>query len=563
MVDQISASDFIAKCNKIKSGWSARDKKFRDWYDIIRLQDDLAQEGMESVAANDPRTGYNLGRHLLNTATVAHKTMQEEADPNQIAALSYVENYVTRRWSEHDKKYRQMGKQGWKWQLLSWLLSTGWITVFSMVDKDKIWSEVWNPAEAFPVFGDDGLAEVVHIYSLPASAVSKKIKDMGWKYTGRLSGNINIYNHWGFDLDADVANTIIIGSEYVKPPTKEPTLTKLNRLPVFVSPVGGLPDTGKLDSKWQEHFGESIVAVNEQLGKNYNKMLTYTQQLMRDTANPRWLELSQGDSPILKQEDLFKRGAIFRGQPGESVSPLPTPAIPVELRQLTMDYQKMIQRGLMNWVTFGNIQQSISYLAMANIAASSMQVLGPYLSAFKGLLTDMDEYWYNMISLNNYKPYNYEQPKLMPEVVEFDVQVDIEIPGYLVQRATVARMLDPTFRLSTNTVMSKLFPEVRNVIKEQAEVRKDDALSDPKAIAVDSILAYREQARLMKEAKDEDGSRLFNLLADSKEAELSGQPMQQAQQVTSPGATQPGGPLQKQLQTELTNQGNQNAPGGA
>ncbi len=565
MDKQLSTSDFITKCNKIKSGWSARNKKFKDWYEIIKLTDNLAQEGMESVAANDPRTGYNLGRYLLNTAYVAHKTVQEDADPNMIAGLSYVESFITRRWAEHEKQYRQIGKQGWKYQLISWLLASGWYAVFSMVEKDKIWSEVWSPAETFPSYGDDGLAEVLHEYSLPAAAINKKIRDMGWTYKGSVAGSMTIRNHWGFDDNGDIANTILLGNEYVKPPTIEPELNKLlpRRLPVFISPVGGLPDTGVLDGKWQEHFGESIVAVNEQLAANYNKMLTYTQQLMRDTANPRWLELSQGDSPILKQEDLFKRGAIFRGQPGESVQPLSTAAIPVELRQLTMDYQNMIQRGLFNWITFGNIQQSMSYLAMANVASSSMQILGPYLDALKGLMIDMDEYWYQMMDVNNYRPYNFKKPSPMPDTVEFDTQVDIEIPGYLVQRATVARMLDPTFQLSTNTVMAKLFPEIRNTIKEQAEVRKDFAMSDPRAIKVDSIIASRAQALLLKDAKDEEGSKLYTLLADSLTQELGGQPQQQGQQQGQPiprqaTQTQPTGPLAGEvtnLGTEMTNQG--------
>ena len=53
------------RCNGLKKNWTARAQKFRDWYDILLLNDELEQEGMESVVTNDPRTGYNLAKHLL------------------------------------------------------------------------------------------------------------------------------------------------------------------------------------------------------------------------------------------------------------------------------------------------------------------------------------------------------------------------------------------------------------------------------------------------------------------------------------------------------------------
>jgi len=295
---------------------------------------------------------------------------------------------------------------------------------------------------------------------------------------------------------------------------------------IFISPVGGLPDRGAIDSKWQEHFGESIVATNEELTKNYNKMITFAQQLMRDTANPRWFERSSGDTPILREEDLFKRGAIFRGAVGEDVGPLAVPPIPVELRTMLFDYQNMLQRGMFPWAIFGNIQMQMSYLAMANVASAALQVLTPYMDAFRGLRSDVNDYWIKLLNVTKYKPHKFIVPANMPEEVKFDVQADIEIPGYLVQRATVARMLDPSFRLSTDTVMDKMFPEVRNPLQEQAKVRKDDAMMLPEAVMADSILAFKEQARILREKGETDAAELYEKVATSLETKLS--PQQQA-----------------------------------
>ena len=55
-------------------------------------------------------------------------------------------------------------------------------------------------------------------------------------------------------------------------------------------------------------------------------------------------------------------------------------------------------------------------------------------------------------------------------------------------------------------------------------------MNDPKAIAVDAIIAYREQARILREANDVDSAALYEKLADSREAELDAVIQQQGQQ---------------------------------
>ena len=528
--DVLKQVKFITgKGAKLRSNWSTRNKKMKDWYNILTLKDELAQEGMESVTSNDPRTGYNLGKHLMSSSIIAHKIPSEEMDTPEVDATSYLESYVTKRWASEEKRYRQMGRQSQIGEIIAFMLATGWFAVFSMADGEHVWNEVWNPYEVFPAFGQEGLIENVNAYNMDPSVANRKAKLMGWDIDRPFTHKVALYNYWGFDNDGDVANGIVLGSKLVKPLVKDVALSKVGRLPVFISPVGGLPDTGAImdGKRYQEHYGEALVATNEELSKNYNRMLTFAQQLMRDTANPRWFETSSGDTPILREEDMFKRGSIFRGAPGEDVGPLPVPPIPVELRTMLMDYQNMAQRGLFPWVIFGNIQQQMSYLAMANVASAALQVLTPYMDGLRGLLSDIDNYWTQLILDNDYTPYGFEKPDDLPDPIEFDVQADIEIPGYLIQRANVARMLDPTFKLATTTVMDRLFPEIRDSNKEVAKTRKDAAMMHPKAILVDQIVAYRQRARELKETNDPtnvETANLYEKLADSLEAEIVGVP---------------------------------------
>lgn len=527
----------IKQCTTLRDNWSTRKKKFEDWYNILLLADELQQEGMESVVTNDPRTGFNLAKHLLSSMVIADKIELTELPQEYIPATSYMEKYMAERWASQEKRYRSAGRQSWLGSFVSWLLTTGWYSVFAMADEREVWAEVWSPADCFPGFGPNGLVEHAHIYKLSPTAAMKKIKTMGWEYPKPITTDATIYDLWRFDADGDVTNAIVLENVFVKSPVKDKYCSKVERLPVFSSPAGGLPDMGsiKANKNWQNHFGESIVGTNEGLLLNYNKMRSFMQQAARTAAQPHWLELSSGDTQIATETLMDRWGSILHGQPGEDVKPLQGTTIPVELTNILFHYQNELQRGMFPWAVFGNIQQQMSYLAMANVASASMQVLTPYRDAVQGMRTDVTNFWMDMILENGFNPHNFERPDKMPdkESRQFATTCDVEIPGYLVQRATVARMLNSQFKLPETWLMGRLFPEIRNTIKAQADVRAEDAMKHPKAIMVDQIIAYRKQAKLLRDADDVDSAMLYEKLGASLEAELTA-PRQQARAAVTP-----------------------------
>ena len=533
----VSPNYIIQRCTDLKNFWSTRAKKIEDWYDILLLVNTLAQEGMESVITNDPRTNFNLAKHLLTTMIIADKIPLENLVPEQVPAVSYLESYVSKRWQDQEKRYRSIGRRGWLSELFSWMLASGWYSVFSMVTDKEIWAEVWSPAECYPDFGPDGLVEHARIYSLSASAANRKIKSMGWTVPNSFTDNTTFYDHWSFDADGDVVNAVVAGTYFVKEPVKDIKMSKLGRLPIFTSPVGGLPDMGSIRREgvqaiktWQEHFGESIVASGEDLLLNYNKMRTFLQQAARTAANPHYLELSGGDTPIATDALMNRWGSVLHGQTGEDVRPLQQSQIPVELTNLLFTYQNELQRTFFPYAVFGNIQQQLSYLAMANVASASLQVLTPYIDAFKGLRTDLDNFWADMILENGLRPYKFVVSGNMPPKDErlFDVDATVEIPGYLIQRATVSRMMNPNFKLPELWVMERMFPEIKNALKAQADTDAEEAGRNPRALLVKQILAYEEYARINRESEPPNSraAELYAKLAKVLESELAGQPAQ-------------------------------------
>lgn len=519
--------DIITECVSLQKSWqSVRNVKFQDWYGLLTQRDDFQEDNMESFVSNEPRTFYNLSRHLL-CGKVPHRIPRTEIDELDFKPAADIEKMLTKAWQDNDKTEFRRGKQSWLWNFVSLMLATGWYAVFVLVtDKTKdqpsrCIAEVWNPAEVFPELGDE-LYSVARIYKLTRTAAIRKIVSNNWKVDTKNipAGGLTFYNYWWIDPETlTVMNAVVAGTDFAKPPTEE----KFKHIPVLVSPVGGLPDTGVITTgnDWQGQLGESILATNEKTYKSYNKQWTFLMQLLRDTAQPRWFERSRGNQAILKEEDIFKRGAIFRGAPEDSVDLLATPPIPIELRTMSFDMQNSMQRGSLSWALYGNLQGQITSYVMSQISASARQSLDPYHKAIMYALAGIDNEWLEQCELFGLNPYDVKLPKVKPTYV-VSADYDIQIPGDLTQRATVAKMLDPDYSLSHSTITSTIFPEIKDPLQEQAQYRKDEAMKNPVSIIVNLITAYRQQAMLLRQSRDVTGmADLYDKAATALEKQLS------------------------------------------
>jgi len=537
---ELTATKLVVRCNELASNWKDRNDKFKDWYKLLLQEDELKEEDMESMATNEPRTFFNLGLHLLNEP-MHHRISSEGLSPPDIMATTQIEDLLETRWATINRTYRRRGKQSFYFTLLRFILAFGWFAVLALATQDELIAECWNPAQVYPEFSDDGVVQVAHIYPLSVAAYRMKAARMGWKAPrAGLSGEQVLNDLWYLDENGVVTNAIAVGNELVKTPLQE---LNMKAIPVLTSPVAGLPDVeGAIGSKKDAiaHMGEGALATNEAMYKTYNKHWTFGLQLLRDTAQARWFEQSSSGD-ILRPEDLFKRGAIFRGGPQDNITPLPVPPIPVEMRTDKFDMQQMLQRGSLPWALWGNIQGTMSAYVMSQIASAAKTILQPYHDAAKGLIEDIDnDAWIKPMEEHNYSPYDFNLPKVsIPYQIE--VSSEIRIPGDFAQRATVARMVDPDFRISTETTMDMLFPEIKNPRRELAKTKKDDALRHPVAVAVDLVRALRIEARTLKDLKDPDGAALYEKAAAKVES-----------MIEEERETAPGGRVRESVPREMT-----------
>lgn len=519
---ELTITDVIQKCTDLKKFWSVRNKKFKDWYNILRLEDEMLEDNKESFVSNRPRTFFNLSLHLLDSPTIPHRYPVEGLTNAEIEATSKMEAIIKLMWKNVNKQYKGMGRQSATRQLASNILAFGWYAAYMGIDDDGPQLEVWHPADVFPCFTEYGLMEVAHIFTVPNKVAKRVYKMAGIEMGYATAGDVTIYDYWFIDDDGNVSHAVCNSAKnWIIPPEKR---TDLLAIPVTVGPVGGLPDMGQLDKKWQEHCGEAIVAVNAELYRNYNRVKSFLQQATRDGTEPKWFERSTG-TEILTSENLSVAGAIFRGGPMDSVEPVAYPPIPVELTQNIFSYEQEIQEGSFSSMMFGSVQVQIAAYTLSQMAQSAQQVLRPYHESFQGALECIDNFWTYQMQVHKYKPLGKKAPKV-PDV---DIEVDypIHIPGDLVNRATVAKMLSPNMEFSPETVMDMLFPaEIPNPVAETAKSRAARAMNSEESLMVDKIVGFREAAELARKGGSREMERLYNAVADRMEGQLLAQPKQ-------------------------------------
>ena len=544
-----NARDVVARCKELQRFWAPRNEKMKAWYRLIQMVDELKTEKLESFVGNDPRSMYNLVLHMLDTK-IPHRLRDFDVTDFEVAAAAgELSRFLDKAWDDVEYKFRRTGpRQSLKRTIIGLLLATGWYSAFRIVSDtgQEVYLEPWHPAQTYPMWdGDMGLSEVAHIFDVADTRAKQMARRNGWDI-GHCRGDTTIYDYWWteimdiFPYSLIAWNAVVVNGKLVK---FEPS--RFSSIPVEVAPVGGLPDTGPLSEgsqlsassynagagvkgeRWKEEIGQAIVATNENIYRVWNKWWTFSLQLLRDTAQPRVFERSRSGKPIIRPEDVFRRGAIFRGGPDDSVEFIGAPPVPLEIRSTQLDLEAMMQRGGVSWAMFGNLTGQVSAYVMSQIAASANQIMRPFHQALQNLFADIDNAWVDEIRQRGVTPYGWKLPPALPKDARVIADFDVEIPGDLVQRATAARMLHPAFQLSYSYVARKLFPEIKNPAEEKAMLRADEAERDPRNALIAYIDFCRKNAAYLEKIGDSENAELYRMAGEAALAQLGGGQQQQ------------------------------------
>jgi hypothetical protein len=526
------ANEILTEVNRLQRNWAGRGTAWTRWYNLLKLENNLDQENMESFIGNDPRTTYNMAVYLLTPRPLVCKVITTDGvglTLEESQAIKVIENYFALKWSLADQKETRRGRTGWFRNFIGTLLSTGWVSLAYHTNGGDVLFDYWHPNSVFPEYDTEiehGLGKLGIKKEYPnRDAAYRRANAQGWDTSqfGSFPANGKIVEAqlWAND-GAVVTHQVQMGRFVVKPKT----VTTHPYIPWAVFATGGLPDRGQADSFYQEMQGQSILATNEYIYQNANRQATFAQQMIRDTANPRWLELST--TQILKPGDLFKRGAIFRGGPGDDVRPLAVPPIPVEQRQLSFDLRNMMQRGSFSDITFGNVLGEVTATLVSQASESAQQILTPFKDAITSATSQASDRWYqDMLEDSTVRPRDMEFPDSLKGRSKMVTSYTVRVPGDLANRAAMAKGLAPDFQFSVDLATETFFPEITDLGREQARVRSDKARRSEIFTLIDQANALDEAiARATRNNNARAVERFSSALAII-EAQLSGQQGQQ------------------------------------
>lgn len=517
---QSQVRDTMSKKVELEGFWAQRQLNMDRWMKTIRLDNYLEARDMESFISNEPKNTFNLALGILSEASIPHVTLKDpDLGDAQLAVLTQVDRVITRYWRHINRWNTVRGRKSWLREQMGYMLATGWYSVYLDVDDEKVTAENWNPYTVFPWYDDDyGLLEVVRVTTMKMETVISKITRLNWPSDLRASNvtkEIEVTDHFKMDPYTGIVwNGVVGGNKVIKPWTPH---MNLDRIPIEVGPVGGFSDRGEMQStrdRWAGNYGESIVAANYWVQRNFNRQLSYLQQMMRDSANPKFWEKSQGEN-IIQPSDVFKRGAIFRMGINEDVGTMAPSGIPIELSTSLRDVQDMIAKAGFANTFFGVSNNTQSAVQTRAIIESNQQVMGPFIEGLQTLITGVDEFWVNQAVKNSVRPYGIKfNGSSIRNFVEFNIRIFPKIPGDFANRAQIAKQLNPNWLMSEEAINLQLFPELGDGMRHQARLRAEMALRNPVLADLNAIMALEAEADAMEAAGDNESAALWFSVAD-------------------------------------------------
>lgn len=510
----------------LKNFWAKRNKKFREWFEVLVMLDTLASKGLESYVSNEPQTFYDMAHYLLTRGDISHSASIETESAVELDKRAKIDRACQYNWSNIDRERRLGGNYPFIDELGFFLLALGWHSVMYYFDKKTglLKSQIWNPYDVYPNFSNGQLAEVVHSYPITNSEACYKAEQNGWNYENRGGGlattqSVVVDDYWKI-IGGKYYNCVLYNGNVVDGWVERPSVKLL------VAPVAGFPDKGSLTPRgyqWQQRIGRGIFEVNEPVALAFNKWKTMVSQILRDTAQPIIQEFSA--SPQATPEQLRERGGYFHFAPGEQgLQRVPPAAIPIEIQAHLMEIRREIQKGSFNDAVWGMIEGQPGYALSMMASSSANQILYPYMDAKHFVIEEGDNFWLSNLKSTKRvfeikgKLIEKLKPTDIPEGVNIIVESDVASPKDWLERSTIANNL--ANHLDDVTILK----EILNQRDPQGIKRKkdlDDIMKSPEAMALKKISAFRAHAKYLDFHGDKEQARAFRRMADSMEAQMS------------------------------------------
>ena len=518
MVTAYGGTNAITKeASELREMYRQRTSYVQAIADLLELEERVPDPifAVENLVTNDPRTLWNMAvfllqpRPLINTVT--------DVDGRELlgdvrVASEVIEQFLNRQWRDINERHMGRGKSGLYWEIVGALSAIGWYAVPYGMYSDRLWVNYWEPTGVYPDWSDDveiGMVKIARIREITYDEAKRVASMNSWewkpsqKYSAvteyRLWKKIGGSIHWGVSFNNDIVRPMAM-------------IEGLTEIPVVAGGVGALPDLivpASRVRKDRPQRGASILDSNRSVYEDLNRSLSFMQQLIHDTANPKTYEQhARGDVDIIGgPEQFYKRGAHFKIRPDEDIGVIDLPTIPPEATQVILTLRNMIQRGGFSDATFGNIAGQVTALVISQSAEAAQQIITPYHQAMEYICTTITRYWLENI-LKNPSGYSFLSNTEQQAMELFNSEnvryraishYSVQVPGDTAARIVMAKQASPGFELSPESAMRMFMPEIIDPQQEIAKVRAARAENHPVFETVRVANAMRQAAEQARE----------------------------------------------------------------
>lgn len=511
---------------KMKRYWAQRNLKFKEWYEVLILIDQLASKGMETYVSNEPQTFFNMAHYLLTKGDISHTTPIENESALELDRRARVHRGCEYLWKTIDRDRQLAGGQPFIDELSFFLLVLGWYSVVSQFKQDTglLQTQIWSPYDTYPQYSNNRLTACVHSYKIPEEEALQKAEENNWDYksVGTPTGDAVLDDFFYQDRDG-LRNIIFINSKNVTGWVDRPDMQLL------VAPVGGFPDRGSLTpgkKDWKRLSGRGIFEVNEAVGTSMNKWKSMVSQVLRDTAQPITQEFSA--SPQATVEQLRERGGLFHYAPGEQgLQRVPPPVLSPDIHTNMSELRRENQKGSFNDAVYGMVEGQPGYALSLLASSSANQILYPYMDGKHFVIAESDRFWLSRLKKSKrvFKIKGKFIEKLSPPDIPEDVSIQVEskvaTPKDWMERATIGNMLDK--HLDESIIISEIYGlNDPQAIKRRKSL--DRMLQHPMSQMVELIAGYYSHADYLDKRGDRRQAALFRRAAMALESQIGAPP---------------------------------------
>lgn len=525
MTLETDAAKIHTRIGELKRFWDSRHTKFLKWYELLVLVDKLASKGMESYVSNEPQTFYNMAHYLLTKGDISHTVPVISESVLEFEKRARVHRGCEYMWKQIDTWRQEGGNQPFIDELGFFLLVLGWYSVLFWFDEKTglLHSDVWSPADTFPMYQNGMMTECVHSYEITGEEAKQKADENNWSYKGKVTynGRVTINNYFVQDSNG-LHNIVLVDQEDVTGWVDRPEAK------VLVAPVGGFPDKGTLTPvsweqlTWKQLTGRGIFEVNQRVAEHFNKWKSMISQILRDTAQPITQEFSAEERAT--PEQIRERGALFHYNPGEQGLQRVSPGvIPIELQAHILEMRRESQKGSFNDAVYGMVEGRSGYALSLLASSSANQILYPYMDGKHFVVSQADKFWLSKLKSSRRvfevkgKFVEKLKPVDIPEDVIVEVSSDVATPKDWMERGTIAGLMRQDVDKTTLLADIYKFTDPQGIIRRKD---LDDTLDHPLFKQAKMVAIAYNHAKFLQSKGDRRQAAIFNRVAQSLEAQL-------------------------------------------